>query len=107
VALPAAKPVRIAQARAHVLVKQGLAGVGLKGVPDAVVATAGIYGTGHAHGRALRQGPGRAGEDLEAQAARLSRAIGAELRLQRAARPGPLAEGPRNAYLSPISLRRG
>jgi hypothetical protein len=42
--------------------------------------------------------------DLEAQVVRLSGAIGAELRLQRAGRPGQLADGARNAYLSPISL---
>ncbi|HEX6678722.1 MAG TPA: winged helix DNA-binding domain-containing protein [Actinomycetes bacterium] len=37
--------VSLAQARAHVLVKQGLAGDGLGGVLDALAATAGIYGT--------------------------------------------------------------
>jgi hypothetical protein len=42
--------------------------------------------------------------DLEAQVARLSEAIGAGLRLQRAAKPRRLADGARNAYLSPISL---
>ncbi len=42
--------------------------------------------------------------ELEAQAARLAEAIGAELGLQRSAAPGPLADGARNAYLSPISL---
>jgi hypothetical protein len=42
---PAAADVPLALARAHVLVKQGLAGEGLPAVMDAVVATAGIYGT--------------------------------------------------------------
>jgi hypothetical protein len=37
--------VRLDQARAHVLRKQGLAGPGLPGVMDAVVVTAGVYGT--------------------------------------------------------------
>jgi hypothetical protein len=46
-------------------------------------------------------------DDLEAQVARLSKAIGAELRLQRAAKPGQLRDGARNAYLSPISLGKG
>jgi Winged helix DNA-binding domain len=46
-------------------------------------------------------------DDLEAQVARLAEAIGVELRLHRAARPGNLADGPRNAYLAPISLGKG
>ncbi|MBC6462693.1 winged helix DNA-binding domain-containing protein [Actinomadura sp. HBU206391] len=37
--------VRLDQARAHVLRKQGLAGAGRSGVADVVTATAGIYGT--------------------------------------------------------------
>ena len=45
-------------------------------------------------------------DELEAQVARLSAAIGAELRPERATAPGPLADGARNAYLSPISLGR-
>lgn len=44
--------------------------------------------------------------DLEAQVARLSGTVGAELRLRRAAAPGPLSGGARNAFLSPISLGR-
>ena len=44
--------------------------------------------------------------DLQAQVVRLSQAIGAELRLQRADEPGQLADGARNAYLAPISLGR-
>ena len=43
--MSAAPVVPLARARAHVLVKQGLAGEGLATVVDAVVATAGIYGT--------------------------------------------------------------
>ena len=196
--------VPLAQARAHVLVKQGLAGDGLGGVLDALVATAGIYGTaptcylswvrgswrsdnyayarwadwlgaplervepeagrvqlarrylralGPASGNDLRWWTGwtkrdttaalaalgdelapvsldgvAAGvweldpdavtvtvapfgkplasrwDELDAQVDRLSAAIGTELRLRRAAPPGPLADGARNAYLSPISL---
>jgi hypothetical protein len=45
--------------------------------------------------------------EVEAQAARLSEAIGAELRPRRAAAPGMLADGARNAFLSPISLGGG
>ncbi len=43
--MSAAPVVPLTQARAHVLVRQGLAGEGLGSVMDAVVATAGIYGT--------------------------------------------------------------
>ena len=43
--MPELERASFAQARAHVLVKQGLAGDGLGGVLDAVAATAGIYGT--------------------------------------------------------------
>jgi hypothetical protein len=46
-------------------------------------------------------------DDLEAQGARLAKAVGVQLRLQRAAKPGKLADGPRNAYLAPISLGKG
>lgn len=45
--------------------------------------------------------------ELEAQVARLAAAIGGELRPARAPEPGPLSDGPRNAFLSPISLRAG
>lgn len=48
--------------------------------------------------------------ELEAQVAGLAKAIGKAvgggLRLERVAEPGPLGDGPRNTYLSPISLRR-
>ena len=43
--MAAAPVVSPARARAHMLVKQGLAREGLATVMDAVVATAGIYGT--------------------------------------------------------------
>jgi hypothetical protein len=43
--MSAAPLVPLARARAHVLVKQGLAGEGLGRVMDAVTVTAGIYGT--------------------------------------------------------------
>jgi hypothetical protein len=43
--------------------------------------------------------------ELEAQVTRLAEAIGTELRLVRATEPGPLSDGPRNTFLSPISLR--
>lgn len=42
--------------------------------------------------------------DLEAEVAGIAAAIGTDLRLERAPAPGPLSAGPRNAYLSPISL---
>jgi hypothetical protein len=42
--------------------------------------------------------------DVEAEVAVISTAIGADLRLDRAAPPGPLSAGPRNTFLSPISL---
>ncbi|HEU5159795.1 MAG TPA: winged helix DNA-binding domain-containing protein [Streptosporangiaceae bacterium] len=42
--------------------------------------------------------------DLEAEVAVIAAAIGTDLRLDRAAPPGPLSAGPRNAFLSPISL---
>jgi hypothetical protein len=44
-------------------------------------------------------------KDVEAQVAALSAAIDAPLRLERADPPGLLSDGPRNAFLSPISLR--
>lgn len=44
-------------------------------------------------------------KDIEAQVNSLSRAIDAPLRLERAGPPGLLSDGPRNAFLSPISLR--
>lgn len=43
--------------------------------------------------------------ELEAQVACLAEAIGHELRPVRVPEPGPLHDGPRNAFLSPISLR--
>lgn len=43
---------------------------------------------------------------VEAQVAALAGAIGTGLRLERGPEPGPLSDGPRNAFLSPISLRR-
>ncbi|REE99636.1 winged helix DNA-binding protein [Thermomonospora umbrina] len=42
---------------------------------------------------------------VEAGAAALGEAIGTALRLERAHVPGPLSDGPRNTFLSPISLR--
>jgi hypothetical protein len=45
-------------------------------------------------------------DEVEAQVARLARVIGADLETRRAAEPGPLAAGPRNAFLSPITLGR-
>jgi Winged helix DNA-binding domain len=44
--------------------------------------------------------------EAEAQVTRLSAAIGADLRTERAPEPGALAGGPRNTFLSPISLGR-
>ncbi len=44
-------------------------------------------------------------KDIEAQVASLPRAIGTPLRLERADPSGPLSDGSRNAFLSPISLR--
>ncbi len=44
--------------------------------------------------------------EVEAQVARLAAAIGTDLRTERAAEPGPLSGGPRNAFLSPITLGR-
>ncbi len=43
--MPEPTPVPMARARAHVLAKQGLGVTRLPAVADAVVATAGIYGT--------------------------------------------------------------
>lgn len=43
---------------------------------------------------------------VEAEVATLAEAIGTDLRLERAPEPGPLSDGPRNTFLSPISLRR-
>jgi hypothetical protein len=45
------------------------------------------------------------GDDVAAQADALGRAIGTELKMRRAHVPGPLSDGPRNTFLSPISLR--
>jgi hypothetical protein len=42
--------------------------------------------------------------DVEAEVAAIGAAIGTDLRLDRTASPGPLSNGPRNAFLSPISL---
>jgi hypothetical protein len=42
--------------------------------------------------------------DVAAEVAGIAAATGAGLRLERAAAPGPLSAGPRNAFLSPISL---
>ena len=42
--------------------------------------------------------------DVEAEVAVIGAAIGADLRLERAAPAGPLSAGPRNAFMSPISL---
>jgi hypothetical protein len=42
--------------------------------------------------------------DVAAEVAVIGAAIGADLRLDRAGPPGPLSAGPRNAFLSPISL---
>jgi hypothetical protein len=42
--------------------------------------------------------------DVEAEAAAICAAIGTDLDLERAGPPGPLSAGPRNAFLSPISL---
>ncbi len=44
-------------------------------------------------------------DDVEAEVAALSEVIGTGLRLERAPEPGPLSDGPRNTFLSPISLR--
>ncbi|SEF50382.1 Winged helix DNA-binding domain-containing protein [Thermomonospora echinospora] len=44
-------------------------------------------------------------DDVAAQAAALGQAIGTELKVVRAHVPGPLSDGPRNTFLSPISLR--
>jgi hypothetical protein len=44
-------------------------------------------------------------KDVEAQVQSLSRSIDAPLRLERADPHGQLADGPRNAFMSPISLR--
>jgi hypothetical protein len=44
-------------------------------------------------------------KDVAAQVAALSRSIDAPLRLERADPHGSLADGPRNAFMSPISLR--
>jgi len=44
--------------------------------------------------------------EIEDEIGHLSAAIGTDLRLERAPEPGPLSEGPRNTFLSPISLRR-
>jgi hypothetical protein len=68
--------VSVARATAHVLAKQGLAGARPPSVPDAV----------------------------EAKVAGIAAAIGIDLRPDRAPAPGPLPAGPRNAFLSPISL---
>ncbi len=43
-------------------------------------------------------------DGVEAEVAAIGAAIGADLRLERAPMPGPLSAGPRNAFLSPISL---
>lgn len=45
-------------------------------------------------------------DGVEAQAAALGEAIGTDLAVHRADAPGPLSDGPRNTFLSPISLRR-
>jgi hypothetical protein len=42
--------------------------------------------------------------DVEAEIAAIGTAVGADLRLVRTGPPGPLSAGPRNAFLSPISL---
>lgn len=42
--------------------------------------------------------------DVETEVAAIGAAIGADLRLVRTGPPGPLSAGPRNAFLSPISL---
>jgi len=42
--------------------------------------------------------------EVEAQVARLAAAIGTDLRCERAGERGPLSVGPRNAFLSPITL---
>jgi hypothetical protein len=42
--------------------------------------------------------------DVEAEIATIGAAVGADLRLVRTDPPGPLSAGPRNAFLSPISL---
>jgi winged helix DNA-binding protein len=42
--------------------------------------------------------------DAESEVAAIGAAVGIDLRLERAAPPGPLSAGPRNAFLSPISL---
>jgi hypothetical protein len=43
---------------------------------------------------------------VQAQVARLAAAIDTDLRGERAAEPGPLSAGPRNTFLSPITLGR-
>ena len=45
-------------------------------------------------------------EEVQVQVERLAAAIGMGLRLERAPEPGPLAGGPRNAFLSPVTLGR-
>ncbi|WP_119729781.1 winged helix DNA-binding domain-containing protein [Thermomonospora amylolytica] len=44
-------------------------------------------------------------DDVAAQVDALGHAIGTDLRMERAHVPGPLSDGPRNTFLSPISLR--
>mgnify|MGYP001186075880 CR=1 FL=1 len=44
-------------------------------------------------------------DEVAARIEALGRAIGVDLRMERAPAPGPLSEGPRNTFLSPISLR--
>jgi hypothetical protein len=44
-------------------------------------------------------------DEVEAEVAVLAGAVGAGLRLVRAPEPGPLSDGPRNTFLSPITLR--
>jgi len=44
-------------------------------------------------------------DDVEAEVANLATVIDTGLRLERAPGPGPLSDGPRNTFLSPISLR--
>ncbi|HEX2317008.1 MAG TPA: winged helix DNA-binding domain-containing protein [Thermomonospora sp.] len=50
-------------------------------------------------------GDGLPWDEVAAQADALGQAIGTPLKLERAHVPGPLSDGPRNTFLSPISLR--
>ena len=114
--MPEPTQVPMARARAHVLAKQGMAVARLPAAADAVVATTGMIVDGMAAGVwELDPDAGRITvapfddvamrwADVEAEAAAICAAIGTDLDLERAGPPGPLSAGPRNAFLSPISL---